>query len=189
MNLENIKLESYVSVACLSFALFFKVAFIVAIALQIHIIYMLQQDSQSATLFRRYFITLLTNFAYIMGLVFVSPNFSASSTTFYIGLVVALVSAPVLFISAIRFTKDLVAIVHSRLCLAIVGFVMVEFLAGFMWVMSYLWHWWNIAHGFRNMGGTAMAISVIGAFIASVLLIIAVINANEIRVSNSEANA
>lgn len=181
MNLENIKIESYISVACFALALFFKVALIVSIVLQMHIIYMLQQDSQNTTLFKRYFITLLANLAYIIGLAFVSPDFSASSTTFYVGLVVAVVSAPVLFIFALRFTKDLVAIVDNRLCFAIMGFVVVEFLAGFIWVLSYLWHWCNIAYSFRNMGGSAIAISAIGVFVVAALLIIVVISVDEIR--------
>lgn len=188
MNLDNIKLESYVSVACFALALFFKVALIVAIALQMHIIYMLQQESQSTTLFRRYFIALLANLAYFVGLAFVSPDFSASSITFYVGLLVAVVSAPVLFISALRFTKDLVSVVENRLILAIMGFVVVEFLAGFMWVLSYLWHWWNIAHGFRNMGGTAISLVAISAFVVAVLLIIAVISTDEIRGTRGESS-
>ena len=189
MNLENIKIESYISVVCFALALFFKVALIVAIVLQIHIIYMLQQDSPNTALFKRYFIALLANLAYIVGLAFISPDFSASSITFYVGLVVAVASAPVLFISALRFTKDLVAIVENRLVLAIMGFVVVEFLAGFMWVLSYLWHWWNIAHGFRNMGGTAIALGAIGAFVVAVLLIIAVISTDEIRGSKGGESA
>lgn len=189
MNLENIKIESYASVVCFALALFFKVALIVAIVLQMHIIYMLQQDSPNTALFKRYFIALLANLAYIVGLAFISPDFSASSITFYVGLVVAVASAPVLFISALRFTKDLVAIVNNRLCLAIMGFVVVEFLAGFMWVLSYLWHWWNIAHGFRNMGGTAIALGAIGAFVVAVLLIIAVISTDEIRGSKGGESA
>ena len=188
MNLENIKLESYISVACFALALFFKVALIVAIILQIHIVYMLQQDSQNTTLFKRYFIALLANIAYFVGLAFVSPDFSASNIAFYIGLFVAVVSAPVLFISTLRFSKDLVAVANNRLCFAIMGFVVVEFLGGFMWVLSYLWHWWNIAHGFRNMGGNAIALGAVGAVVVSVLLIIAVINTNEIRGSKGESS-
>ncbi len=190
MNLENIKLESYVSVACFLLALFFKIAFIIAIVLQLHIIYMLKQDSQSATIFKSYTIALLANLAYIMGLALVSPSISASIgfNTFYVGFVVAIISAPILFGFALRFAKEVVVITESRLFLAIMGFVVVEFLAGLMWVLSYLWHWLGIAHGFRNMDGNAIVISAIGAFVVSALLIFAVIMTDEIHTNGVKSN-
>lgn len=185
MNLKNIKLESYVSIACCLFAMFSKIALVIAIILQFHIVSMLQQDSQSTTLFKRYVIAFLANIAYIVGLAFVNPSISASAVSFYVGFAVAIVSAPILLINAVRFAKEVAIIANNRLFLAIIGFVVVEFFAGLVWVLSYLWHWISVAHGFRNMDSNALAIAVVGVFVVSLVLIIAVFFSDEIRITKT----
>ena len=161
---------------------FFSYALIVTIILQIHIIYMLAQDSKTPALFEWYLAALFANLAYLVGLYFVHP--SNPTSLFYIGLFVIIASAPLLFKCAMRFTKELIIQAKNRIFWLIVAFVVVEFYAGFMWVVSTLWHWWKL--DFRGFDDKAILVVAISAFIITPIFILNIFLTDNFPAKNGE---
>lgn len=183
-NLWKIKIESYISAACIFCMFFFSYALIVTIILQIHIIYMLAQDSKTPALFEWYLAALFANLAYLVGLYFVHP--SNPTSLFYIGLFVIIASAPLLFKCAMRFTKELIIQAKNRIFWLIVAFVVVEFYAGFMWVVSTLWHWWKL--DFRGFDDKAILVVAISAFIITPIFILNIFLTDNFPAKNGESS-
>ena len=166
--LKQIKIESYIASVCVLCMFFTQYALIMAVILQIHTVLMLSHESKSPTLFRRYIATLIANLLYFLGIYLVQPSYNGNNVPlFYVGLGIIVISAPLLFKSAMSFIKEMVILTKNRVFWAIIVFVVMEFYAGAMWVLSTLWHWWKI--DFRGFDDKAWIIMTISAFIITAI--------------------
>lgn len=183
MNLSNMKFESYASVVCVLLVFFFKWLLLLAIVLQFRIIYALKNNTQSATLFKNFFIAWVAEIIFCIGVACVNPSFSASMgfNTFYIGSIAITISVPMLLIFTRRFTKEMVAITNERLFWAIFIFAIIEVFMGVLWELSYLWYWLSIAHNLMHLSTTIINMSILSVFVITALLTFAVIRVEEIR--------